>query len=74
MHDARFTTLEAVVEHYNSGVQNGPALDNRLKDGAGNPRRLNLAASDKTALADFLKTLNDTVLTKDSKFSSPFRQ
>jgi cytochrome c peroxidase len=74
MHDGRFATLEAVVEHYNSGVQNGPALDNRLKDGAGNPRRLNLAASDKTALVDFLKTLNDTVLTTDAKFSSPFKQ
>jgi cytochrome c peroxidase len=74
MHDGRFATLEAVVEHYNSGVQNGPALDNRLKDGAGNPRRLNLIASDKTALVDFLKTLNDTVLTTDTKFSSPFKQ
>jgi cytochrome c peroxidase len=74
MHDGRFATLEAVIEHYNSGVQNGPALDNRLKDSAGNPRRLNLSASDKTALVDFLKTLNDTVLTTDAKFSSPFKQ
>jgi cytochrome c peroxidase len=74
MHDGRFASLEAVIEHYNSGVQNGPALDNRLKDSAGNPRRLNLSASDKTALADFLKTLNDTVLTTDVKFSSPFKQ
>ncbi len=74
MHDGRFASLEAVIEHYNSGVQEGPALDARLKNPAGTaPRRLNLSAADKTALVDFLKTLNDTVLTTDAKFASPFK-
>jgi hypothetical protein len=45
-------SLEQVVEHYNSGVQDGPALDNRLQ--AGNaPRRLNLTEADKAALVAF---------------------
>ncbi len=72
MHDGRFSSLQQVVEHYNSGVQDGPALDNRLK--AGNvPRRLNLSAADKAALVAFLTTLDDTSLATDPKFSNPFR-
>jgi cytochrome c peroxidase len=73
MHDGRFSSLEQVVEHYNSGVQDGPALDNRLQ--AGNaPRRLNLTEADKAALVAFLRTLDDTALPADPKFASPFTQ
>ncbi|MBC7520654.1 MAG: hypothetical protein H7268_06115, partial [Sandarakinorhabdus sp.] len=50
MHDGRFATLAQVVEHYNGGVQAGPALDNRLKGPGGVPQRLNLSDSDKAAL------------------------
>jgi cytochrome c peroxidase len=32
MHDGRFKTLEEVVEHYNSGIQNHPNLDFNLRD------------------------------------------
>ncbi|MBX3659231.1 MAG: hypothetical protein KF740_12415 [Ramlibacter sp.] len=74
MHDGRFSSLEQVVEHYNSGVKDGPALDNRLRGGNGAPRVLNLPESDKAALVAFLRTLNDTSLPNDPKFSSPFRQ
>lgn len=73
MHDGRFTTLEQVVEHYNSGVQAGPATDNRLLRN-GVPQRLNLSAADKAALAAFLRTLDDTALMTDPKFSSPMRK
>lgn len=73
MHDGRFSTLAQVVEHYNSGVQAGPALDNRLIAGTGAPRVLNLSAADKAALVAFLMTLNDNTLATDPKFSSPFR-
>jgi len=72
MHDGRFSTLEQVVEHYNSGVQLGRALDNRLSPN-GQPLRLNLSADDKAALVAFMKTLTDTTLTTDAKFSDPFR-
>jgi cytochrome c peroxidase len=54
-------------------VQNGPALDNRLRNGAGQPLRLNLTVTDRDALVAFLRTLNDTTLTTDPKFSTPFR-
>ncbi|MCA9839871.1 MAG: hypothetical protein KC422_23385, partial [Trueperaceae bacterium] len=31
MHDGRFDTLEQVIDHYNTGIQNNPNLDNRLR-------------------------------------------
>lgn len=73
MHDGRFTTLEQCVDHYISGVQAGPALDNRLKGPGGQPQQLNLTAADRDAIVAFLKTLNDTSLTADPKFASPFK-
>lgn len=73
MHDGRFESLEAVVEHYSSGVQDGPALDGRLKAADGTPLRPNLSAEDKAALVAFLRTLDDPVLSADARFSSPFR-
>jgi len=74
MHDGRFSTLEQVVEHYNSGIQNGPALDNRLKTPGGAPQRLNLTVAEKTALVAFLLTLTDNNLTNDAKLSNPFKK
>lgn len=73
MHDGRFTSLLQVVEHYDSGVQNGPSLDNRLRGANGQPQRLNLSADDRQALVDFLLTLDDTTLAADNRFSNPFR-
>lgn len=73
MHDGRFSSLEAVVEHYNSGVQAGPALDSRLTLPGNIPRRLSLSVSDKKALVAFLKTLSDESLQTDPKFADPFR-
>lgn len=74
MHDGRFSTLEQVIEHYNSGIQNGPALDNRLKTPGGAPLRLNLTPNEKAALVAFLLTLNDNNLVTDAKFSNPFKK
>ena len=72
MHDGRFSTLAEVVEHYNSGVQNHPNLDQRLKTPNGNVRRLNLTQNEKDALVAFLETLSDDVLGSDEKYSDPF--
>lgn len=59
----------------NSGVQAGPALDNRLRQpNGGPPRRFNLGAADKQALVAFLGTLTDIAFVADAKFSSPFRR
>lgn len=75
MHDGRFATLEEVVEHYNSGVQAHPNLDNRLEQpGSNNPRRLNLTDQQKAALVAFMRTLTDNSFITDPKFSNPFRE
>jgi cytochrome c peroxidase len=79
MHDGRFATLEEVIEHYNDGVRNHPNLSNTLRNppnapNAGQPRRLNLTQTEKTALVDFLKTLTDDVFTQDVKYSNPFEE
>jgi cytochrome c peroxidase len=79
MHDGRFATLEEVVEFYNSGVQPHPNLSGQLRippgnPGAGQPRRLNLTATQKSALVAFLKTLTDRTVTTNPKFQDPFRK
>lgn len=72
MHDGRFETLEEVIEHYNSGIQNSPNLDNRLRTRNGNPIQMNLSNEEKAALVAFMKTLTDYELLRDEKFSDPF--
>ena len=75
MHDGRFATLEQVVEFYNSGVVDNPNLSPPLRNPPGQPpgaRRLNLTTAQKAALVAFLKTLTDTSLADDAKFSDPF--
>ncbi len=72
MHDGRFATLEQVVEHYNSQVKPHPNLSPELRGPNGQPRRLNLTDADKAALVAFLKTLTDTGIETDVKYSSPF--
>jgi cytochrome c peroxidase len=71
MHDGRFETLEEVIEHYNSGVQDNGNLDNRLRNNNG-IRRLNLTNQEKQGLVDFLMTLTDNNFIADQKFSDPF--
>ena len=71
MHDGSITDLPGVIEHYNTGVMRGPALDPRLNP-AGMPQRLNLTQAQKDALVAFLQTLTDTDLNTDPKFSDPF--
>ena len=73
MHDGRFATLAEVVDFYASGVQDGPALDPRLRQRR-EPRRLALSTADRAALVAFLKTLDDPVLTTDPRFGDPFRR
>lgn len=74
MHDGRFATLEEVVDFYDAGVKVGPALDPRLRLPSGAPRRLGLSAPDKAALVAFLRTLRDSSVITDPRFSDPFRR
>ncbi|MBK8968421.1 MAG: cytochrome c peroxidase [Saprospiraceae bacterium] len=73
MHDGRFATLAEVVEHYNSGILDGPALDNRLRGPNGQPLRLNLNDAQKQAIVAFLNTLTDNSLLVEARFSDPFK-
>jgi cytochrome c peroxidase len=72
MHDGRFATLEAVVEHYSTGVKNHPNLSPQLRTPNGTPRNLNLTAGQKADLVAFMKTLTDTGIATDPKYSNPF--
>ncbi|MGB6220247.1 cytochrome-c peroxidase [Haloferula sp.] len=84
MHDGRFATLEEVVEFYNSEVVDHPNLAAQLREppnppgpggpppGPGAPLRLNLTDTEKAALVAFMKTLTDTSVISDPKFSDPF--
>jgi len=73
MHDGRFTTLEEVIEHYNSGIQAHPTLSPALMDENGNPVQLNFTEVEKEALVAFLKTLTDESVSNDEKWSDPFK-
>jgi cytochrome c peroxidase len=73
MHDGRFATLLEVVEHYDSGVEDHPNLDRRLRDPQTQmPQRLNLTAADRGALVAFLETLTDPTLAEDPRWADPF--
>ena len=85
MHDGRYQTLEQVVNFYSDSVKPHPQLDGFLReilpgtvDPNNNtcdtcpPRKLKYTAEEKAALVAFLKTLTDTVLTTDARWSDPF--
>lgn len=72
MHDGRFATLEEVIEHYNSGVENHSNLNAPLRLPNEEVRRLNLTQDEKNALLAFLLTLTDPSLATDEKYSNPF--
>lgn len=65
MHDGRFTTLEEVVNHYNSGGKYSPNKNNLLY-------QLNLTESQKADLIAFLLTLTDSTIVTNPDFQSPF--
>lgn len=72
MHDGRFSTLEEVVEFYNSGVKPSPALDPIMNLG-GKGVTLNLSEQQKTDLVNFMKALTDTSFIKNPDISTPSR-
>lgn len=67
MHDGRFITIDAVLEHYNSGVKDMPTLDPALKSGT--TLGISLNTAEKEALKAFLNTLTDESFLKDSRLS-----
>ena len=73
MHDGRFATLEEVIDHYSTGVQNNPNLSAPLRQPNGTIKRMNFTPAETVALIAFLNTLTDQSLTEDEKFSDPFK-
>ena len=67
MHDGRFLTLDAVLDHYTGQVQATPNLDAGLNQGGylGIP----LTAAERLKLIAFLQTLNDRSFINDARFS-----
>lgn len=67
MHDGRFYSLDAVLNHYSDGVIESKTLDKVLK---GNEKPgIALSADDKAKLTAFLKTLTDEEFLKNKKFA-----
>lgn len=67
MHDGRFFTLEAVLDHYSSGMVNSATLDPSLNNGG--TLGIPLTPLEKTKIIAFLKTLTDNQYLTDSRFS-----
>jgi len=67
MHDGRFGTLEAVLNHYDSGVEDSATLDPILNQNG----KLGIALSEteKSQLVAFLKTVTDTEYLTNKRFS-----
>lgn len=67
MHDGRFFTLNAVLDHYTSQVQDTPNLDPLLQ--AGGRRGISITDDEKVKLISFLKTLDDRNFLIDKRFA-----
>lgn len=65
MHDGRFNTLLQVLNHYSTGIQNSSTLDPLLAN------KIPLTATEKTDLISFLKTLSDSSILNNPRFSKP---
>jgi len=72
MHDGSLSTLEEVIEHYSSGIQNHANLSPQLKQN-GAPVQMNFSEEEKAALLAFLTDActDDEFLTA-KKYSDPF--
>lgn len=65
MHDGRFTSLDAVLEHYRTGIVVSSTLDASLVNG------IAMTDDEKADIIAFLKTLSDNTFIKDKRFSEP---
>jgi cytochrome c peroxidase len=66
MHDGSIATLEGVLDHYASGGKPNPEKDPRV-------RGFHMTSRDKEELIAFLQTLTDTEVTRNPKFSNPWK-
>ena len=71
MHNGRFGALQGVIAHYNNIPANNDNLDNRLRPGD-NLQNLNLTATEKSQIIEFLMTLTGSDVYTNQKWSNPF--
>lgn len=64
-HDGRFYSIDNVLDHYNTGIQQSATLDPLLRNG------IRLTAGDRTNLKAFLGTLTDSSFIADKRFAQP---
>jgi cytochrome c peroxidase len=69
MHDGRFKTLEEVVNHYSSGIQQSATIDPLIEFAF--QGGVQLDAQEKSLLIAFLKTLTDYNFINNPKFQDP---
>ena len=62
MHDGRYQSLKACIEHYGNNVQQSSTLDQSLING------LHFNSNEIIDLVAFLRALTDSTLTKDPRF------
>ena len=64
-HDGRFYSIDNVLSHYSTQVQDGPTLDPLLKN------KIPLTTEERYYIKTFLATLTDSTFIKDPRFASP---
>jgi cytochrome c peroxidase len=64
-HDGRFYSVGAVIDHYRSGVINGPTTDPLVKN------KIAIDDYEKNDLIIFLRTLSDNDFIADKRFAQP---
>lgn len=70
MHDGRFSTLEEVIDHYQSGIKHSSTVDPTVANTQ--ETGLFLTEQDKQDLIQFLKTLSDETFITNKAYQSPF--
>lgn len=65
MHDGRFKTLRAVINHYEQGIMKSSTLSSELRDG------VPLTSDQRTDLVAFLLTLSDRAFVMDPSHAHP---
>ncbi|MEM6686194.1 MAG: cytochrome c peroxidase [Bacteroidota bacterium] len=68
MHDGRFADLDAVLEHYRSGIQDTENIDESLRQPDGT-LGIPMTDEEKALIIEFLKTLTDSDFIFDHRFS-----
>jgi cytochrome c peroxidase len=66
MHDGRFATLDAVLQHYARGGEHSVGQDPLIGG-------FSLSAADRADLIAFLESLTDTEVLKDPRFANPWK-